>query len=65
MTRKLFGMILCAVLSVVAFGQNATTSVRGTVTDPTGAFLQGAHCDSYQHDHAGEPGTEGRKKRRI
>jgi hypothetical protein len=42
MTRKLFGMILCAVLSVVAFGQNATTSVRGTVTDPTGAFLQGA-----------------------
>src|SRR5260370_42542666 len=42
MTRKLFGMVLCAVLSVVAFGQNATTSVRGTATDPTGAFLQGA-----------------------
>src|SRR5258707_3203699 len=42
MTRKLFGMVLCAVLSVVAFGQNATTSVRGTVTDPTGAFVQGA-----------------------
>jgi hypothetical protein len=31
-----------AVLSVVASGQNATTSVRGTVTDPTGAFVQGA-----------------------
>jgi hypothetical protein len=42
MTRKLFGMVLCAILSVVAFGQNATTSVRGTVTDPTGAFVQGA-----------------------
>ena len=42
MTRKLFGMVLCAVLSVVAFGQNATTSVRGNVTDPTGAFVQGA-----------------------
>ena len=42
MTRKLFGMVLCAVLSVVAFGQNATTSVRGTVSDPTGAVVQGA-----------------------
>lgn len=42
MTRKLFGMVFCAILSVVAFGQNATTSVRGNVTDPTGAFVQGA-----------------------
>ena len=42
MMRKLFGMVLCAVLSVVAFGQNATTSVRGTVTDSTGAVVQGA-----------------------
>jgi hypothetical protein len=42
MTRKLLGMILCTVLNVVAFGQNATTSVRGTVTDPTGAVVQGA-----------------------
>ena len=42
MTRKLFGVVLCSVLSVIAFGQNATTSVRGTVTDPTGAFVQGA-----------------------
>ena len=29
MTRKLIGMVLCVVFSVVAFGQNATTSVRG------------------------------------
>lgn len=42
MTRKLLGMILCAVLTGVAFGQNATTSVRGIVTDPTGATVQGA-----------------------
>jgi hypothetical protein len=35
-------MVLCAVFSVVAFGQNATTSVRGTVTDPTGAVVQAA-----------------------
>lgn len=42
MTRKLVGMVLCAVLSVVAFGQNATTSVRGIVSDPTGAVVQGA-----------------------
>jgi hypothetical protein len=42
MTRKVFGMVLCAVLSAVAFGQNATTSVRGIVTDPTGAFVEGA-----------------------
>jgi hypothetical protein len=42
MTRKLFGIVLCAVLSVVAFGQNATTSVRGVVSDPTGAVVQGA-----------------------
>jgi hypothetical protein len=42
MTRKVFGVVLCAVLSLVAFGQNATTSVHGTVTDPTGAFVQGA-----------------------
>jgi hypothetical protein len=42
MTRKLFGMVLCLVLSVVAYGQNATTSVRGNVTDPTGAVVQAA-----------------------
>jgi hypothetical protein len=42
MMRKLFGMVLCLVLSVVAFGQNATTSVRGTITDSTGAVVQGA-----------------------
>jgi DNA/RNA endonuclease YhcR with UshA esterase domain len=42
MTRKLLGMVLCAVLTAVAFGQNATTSVRGIVTDPTGATVQDA-----------------------
>jgi hypothetical protein len=42
MTRKVFEVFFCAVLSVVAFGQNATTSVRGTIADPTGAFVQGA-----------------------
>ena len=42
MTRKAFGVVLCAVLSLVAFGQNATTSVHGTITDPTGAVVQGA-----------------------
>jgi Carboxypeptidase regulatory-like domain/TonB dependent receptor len=42
MTQKLLGMVLCVFLSVVAFGQNATTSVRGIITDPTGAVVQGA-----------------------
>src|SRR5882757_4656668 len=42
MTRKLFGIAFCAVLSITALAQNATTSVRGTVTDPTGAVVQGA-----------------------
>jgi hypothetical protein len=42
MTRKLLGIVLAVVLNVVAFGQNATTSVRGSVTDPTGAVVPGA-----------------------
>lgn len=42
MIRKLFGVSLWAVLSVAAFAQNATTSVRGIVTDSSGAILQGA-----------------------
>jgi hypothetical protein len=35
-------MVLCLLLSVVALAQNATTSVRGIVSDPTGAVLPGA-----------------------
>ena len=42
MMRKLRGIVFCLFFSVVAFAQNATTSVRGTVTDPTGAVVQGA-----------------------
>jgi hypothetical protein len=42
MNRTLLGIVLCAFLSAVAFAQNATTSVRGTVTDPSGAVVQGA-----------------------
>jgi len=42
MIHKLLGIVVCMVLSVAAFAQNATTSVRGIVTDPTGAVVQGA-----------------------
>jgi hypothetical protein len=42
MTRKLLSLAVCMVFSVVAVAQNATTSVRGTVTDSTGAVLQSA-----------------------
>ena len=42
MIRKLLGVSLCVVLSIAASAQNATTSVRGNVTDPSGAILPGA-----------------------
>ena len=40
--RRLSSLLLCFVLSVAAFAQNATTSLRGTVTDATGAIVQSA-----------------------
>ena len=42
MTRKLDGILVCMLLTAPAFAQNATTSVRGSVTDPTGAVLPSA-----------------------
>jgi hypothetical protein len=42
MIRKLAGVIFCIFFGVAAFAQNATTSVRGIVTDQTGAVLLGA-----------------------
>ena len=44
MKRSLSGWILISVLSTVAlaFGQTATTSLRGTIKDPAGALVPGA-----------------------
>ncbi len=44
MKRSLTGWILFCILSTVtlAFGQSATTSLRGTIKDPTGALVPGA-----------------------
>jgi Carboxypeptidase regulatory-like domain len=42
--RSLMGWILVCILSTVslAFGQSATTSLRGTIKDPAGALVPGA-----------------------
>ena len=44
MKKSLLGWILLCVLSTVApsFGQLATTSLRGTIKDPSGALVPGA-----------------------
>ena len=44
MKKSLLGWILLCILSTVApsFGQLATTSLRGTIKDPSGALLPGA-----------------------
>jgi Carboxypeptidase regulatory-like domain/TonB dependent receptor len=41
--RSLLGWVLLCTLSItLAFGQNATTSLRGTIKDPSGALVPGA-----------------------
>ena len=44
MKRSLSGWILLCILSTVtlSFGQIATTSLRGTIKDPSGALVPGA-----------------------
>jgi hypothetical protein len=42
MTRKLLTILFAIVFTSVAWSQNATTSLRGTVTDPTGALVSTA-----------------------
>lgn len=44
MKRSLVGWILICILSTLSlsFGQTATTSLRGTITDPSGALVPGA-----------------------
>jgi len=44
MKRFLFGWIILCILStcMLAIGQNATTSLRGTIKDPSGAMVPGA-----------------------
>ena len=44
MKRSLWGWVLLCTLSTatLVFGQNATTSLRGVVKDPTGALVSGA-----------------------
>ncbi len=43
MKRSLWGWVLLCTLSVtLAFGQTATTSLRGSIKDPTGALVPGA-----------------------
>ena len=44
MKKSLAGLMLAYTLSAVtfAFGQSATTSLRGTIKDPSGAFVPGA-----------------------
>ena len=44
MKRSLWGWMLCSILSAatLASAQTATTSLRGTVKDPSGALVQGA-----------------------
>ncbi len=44
MKRSVSGWILLCILSTaaLAFGQTATTSLRGTIKDPTGALVPGA-----------------------
>lgn len=41
-TRNLLLVLVLFVAGIYAFAQNATTSVRGTVTDPSGATVAGA-----------------------
>ena len=42
MTRKLLAVLFTFLCGAVAFAQNATTSVRGVVSDPTGALVSTA-----------------------
>ncbi len=42
MYRKLLTLSICILSCLAAAAQNATTSVRGIVTDPSGAVVQGA-----------------------
>lgn len=45
MTKRLLGIalfLLFSMISATTFAQNATTSLRGTVTDPSGAVVPGA-----------------------
>ena len=44
MKQSLWGWVLFCILSTatLAFGQTATTSLRGTIKDPTGALVPGA-----------------------
>jgi len=43
--KSLWGWMLCCILSTVtlAFGQTATTSLRGVIKDPSGALVPGAN----------------------
>lgn len=41
-TRKLLAVFFAFFLTAAAWGQSATTSLRGEVTDPTGALVPGA-----------------------
>ncbi len=44
MKRSLLGWALCCIFSIaeLAFGQSATTSLRGVIKDPSGALVPGA-----------------------
>jgi hypothetical protein len=42
LSRKLLGVALILLMSAFAFGQNVSSSVKGVVTDPTGAVVSGA-----------------------
>ena len=44
MKNSLWGWMLCSILSIasLSFAQNATTSLRGVVKDPSGALVPGA-----------------------
>ncbi len=42
MTRKVLAVFFAFLFTTAAWGQNATTSLRGEVTDPSGALVPGA-----------------------
>ena len=42
----------------IAFGQTVTGSITGVVTDPSGAFLSGAHVSAHNLDTGVDTGTD-------
>jgi len=57
--RLVFGCVLTLTVGIsIAIGQTVTGSITGVVTDPSGAFISGAHVSAHNLDTGVDSGTD-------